>query len=60
MGKTYRHKGRLEDSKDVFDRRKENRGKSISRKHSKSDGQRREAIQRSMEGFGSSGKEREW
>ena len=51
MGKTYRHKGRLEDSTDMFDRRAKNRRKSNGGKHRKSDGQRRKGIQGPLEGF---------
>ena len=60
MGKTYRHKRRLEDSTDVFDRRSKNRRKGPGRKHGKPDGQGRKRIQGSMGGLGSDGSEREW
>ena len=60
MGKTRRHKGRMEDSADLFDRRKNNRGKSSSRKHRKSDGQRLKGVQEYMGGLGPEVEESEW
>ena len=60
MGKTNRHKGRLEDSTDVFDRRAKNRGKSNGGKHRKPHGQGRKRVQGPMEGLESYREEREW
>ena len=59
-GKTYRHKRRLEDSTDVFDRRAKSRRKSNGGKHRKSDGQGGKEYKDLLEGFGSRGQEREW
>ena len=60
MGKTNRHKGRMEDSEDLFDRRKKNRRKGSRGKHSKSNGQRWKRVQGTMGGFKSDGEECEW
>ena len=60
MVKTNRHKRRLEDSEDLFDRRKKNRGKGTGRKHSKSNVKRWKRIQESMGGFESFREEQEW